>query len=120
MLASVPGTSQAQLAVLKAQIPQQATLKRADAKLTVAMPARREFRPIPGTDLTYAVNTAFEVLRVGGRYYVCYQGAWFVGATPNGPWALADSVPPAIYSIPPSSPLYNVTYVKVYGSTPRR
>jgi hypothetical protein len=31
---------------------------------------------------------------------------------------LAASVPPVIYTIPPSSPLYNVTYVKVYGATP--
>ena len=116
-LASVPGTSQAQLAVLKAQIPQQATLKRADARLTVSYAGTPEFRPIPGTDLAYAVNTAFEVLETGGKYYVCYQGAWFVGATPNGPWTLADSIPPAIHSIPPSSPVYNVSYVNVYGST---
>ena len=116
-LASVPGTSQAQLAVLRAQIPQQATLKRADAKLTVSYAGAPEFRPLPGIDLAYAVNTAFEVLETGGKYYVCYQGAWFVGATPNGPWALADSVPPAVHSIPPSSPVYNVSYVNVYGST---
>jgi hypothetical protein len=113
----VPGTSQAQLAVLRAQIPQQATLKRADAKLTVSYAGAPEFRPLPGIDLAYAVNTAFEVLETGGKYYVCYQGAWFVGATPNGPWALADSVPPAVHSIPPSSPVYNVSYVNVYGST---
>ncbi len=117
VLASVPGTSQAQLAVLKAQIPQQATLKRADAKLTVSFAGTPEFRPIPGTDLAYAVNTAFEVIETGGKYYVCYQGAWFVGATPNGPWALADSVPAAVHSIPPSSPLYNVSYVNIYGAT---
>ena len=116
-LASVPGTSQAQLAVLRAQIPQQATLKRADAKLTVSYAGAPEFRPLPGIDLAYAVNTAFEVLETDGKYYVCYQGAWFVGATPNGPWALADSVPPAVRSIPPSSPVYNVSYVNVYGST---
>ena len=30
------------------------------------------------------------------------QGAWFVGASPTGPWALAESVPAAIYTIPPS------------------
>ena len=29
-----------------------------------------------------------------------------------------DSVPDVIYTIPPSSPLYYVTYAKVYGSTP--
>ncbi|MEJ0015580.1 MAG: hypothetical protein WDN25_03285 [Acetobacteraceae bacterium] len=118
VLASVPGTSQAQLAVLKAQLPQQASLKRADARLTVTYAGMPEFRPIPGTELTYAVNTAFQVIGAGGRFYACYQGAWFVAATPAGPWALADSVPSAIYTIPPSSPVYNVTYVTVYGATP--
>ncbi len=118
VLASVPGTSQAQLAVLQAQIPQQATLKRDDAKLTVSYAGTPDFKPIPGTDLIYAVNTSFEVIGAGGKYYVCYQGAWFVGPSPTGPWTLADGVPPGIHSIPPSSPLYNVTYVNVYGSTP--
>src|SRR5439155_27077899 len=33
-------------------------------------------------------------------------------------WLVADAVPAQIYDIPPSSPLYNVTYVKVYNSTP--
>jgi hypothetical protein len=117
-LASIPGTSQAQLAVLQAQIPQQATLKRADAKIAVTYAGEPQFKPISGTDLTYAVNTTFEVIGIGGRYYVCYQGAWFVGPSPAGPWALADSVPPAVYTIPPGNPLYNVTYVSVNNATP--
>ena len=29
-----------------------------------------------------------------------------------------DTVPPVIYTIPPSSPLHYVTYVQVYGYTP--
>ena len=118
VLASVPGTEQAQLAVLQAQVPRQATLKKASAKLTVTYAGQPQFKPIPGTAMTYAVNTPFEVIETGGRYYVCYQGAWFEGASPLGPWALATSVPQVIYTIPPSSPLYPVTYVKVYGATP--
>jgi hypothetical protein len=118
VLASVPGTSEAQLAIIKAQVPQQATLKRSEAKLTVTYAGQPQFKPIPGTDLIYAVNTSFQVIGSGGKYYVCYQGAWFVGPTPNGPWVLADNIPPAIHSIPPSSPMYNVSYVNVYGATP--
>ena len=38
--------------------------------------------------------------------------------SPNGPWVLAASVPQVIYTIPPTSPMYNVTYVKVYAATP--
>jgi len=43
---------------------------------------------------------------------------WFVASSPAGPWAIATSVPVVIYTIPVSSPLHYVTYVKVYGSTP--
>ena len=118
VLPFVPGTSQAQLAVLQAQVPRQATLKTASAKLTVTYAGEPQFKPIAGTTLQYAVNTPFEVIETGGKYYACYQGAWFIGPSPMGPWVLATSVPQAIYAIPPSSPLYNVTYVKVYAATP--
>ncbi|HSU04077.1 MAG TPA: hypothetical protein VLI93_00755 [Acetobacteraceae bacterium] len=118
VLPSVPGTVQAQQAVLKAQIPTTATLKRDAAKLNVVYSGPPKFAPIPGTSIEYAVNTADQVLKVGEKYYACYQGAWFVSNAPNGPWMLAESVPQVIYSIPPSSPLYNVTYVQVYGVTP--
>ena len=40
---------------------------------------------------------------------------WFVAATPQGPWLVASAVPAAIYTIPPTSPLYYVTYVRIYG-----
>ena len=118
VLHSVPGTSEAELAVLRAQVPQQATLKRGMAKVTVVYAGTPHFKPIPGTSLKYAVNTSYQVIETGGHYYVCYQGAWFVGSLPTGPWVLAAAVPEVIYAIPPSSPMYNVTYVKVYGSTP--
>jgi hypothetical protein len=118
VLAAVPGTQQAQLSVLEAQIPHEASLKRASARLEVTYTGAPEFRPIPGTSLTYAVNTTYQVIGAEGRFYACYQGAWFVAPTPTGPWTLADSIPQAIYSIPPSSPEYNVTYVQVYGATP--
>jgi hypothetical protein len=117
VLSSVPGTSQAELAALHAQVPRQATLKRDSAKLTVVYAGQPRFEPVPGTTLKYAVNTSFEVIETGGAYYVCYQGAWFTGPSPSGPWALAESVPAVIYTIPPNSPLYNVTFVKVYAST---
>jgi hypothetical protein len=117
-LASVPGTVDAELAVLKAQIPVEGTLKRSSA-LNVTYAGKPEFKPIPGTPLTYAVNTSFQVIGFAGKYYACYHGAWFVSASPAGPWVLADSVPKQIYAIPPSSPLYNVTYVTVTGATPQ-
>ncbi|MGO4836144.1 hypothetical protein AB4144_28260, partial [Rhizobiaceae sp. 2RAB30] len=50
------------------------------------------------------------------KYYVLKDGVWFVGDSPNGPFAVATSVPDEIYKIPPSSPVYNATYVRVYDT----
>lgn len=118
VLPSVPGTHEAQEAVLLAQVPQTATVKRSEAKVTVTYAGEPQFKPISGTSMQYAANTSFDVIRVGDLYYVCFQGVWFRSTTPQGPWVVADAVPKQIYTIPPSSPLYHVTYVRVYNSTP--
>ena len=115
VLASVPGTVQAQEAVLQAQIPTTATIQRSAAKLTVVYSGPPHFEPIPGTTILAAVNTNVQVLQVGDAYYACDTGVWFVSPTPTGPWVLADNIPPAIRSIPPTSPYYNLTYVQIYA-----
>jgi hypothetical protein len=51
------------------------------------------------------------VIKVQQRYYLCSQGVWFDSASPAGPWQTTAQVPQVIYTIPPSSPVYNVTYV---------
>jgi len=117
VLASVPGTPQAQEALIQAQIPQKATLSRASAKVDVVYGGTPAFAAIEGTTLFYATNTSFDVIRVGDLYYVCFQGAWFAARSPAGPWLLAADVPEVVYTIPPSSPLYRVTYVRVYDAT---
>src|SRR5262249_19971796 len=118
VLASVPGTPQAKEALLQAQVPTQATLERSATKVEVIYTGEPKFEPIVQTQLMYAVNTTYDVIRVGEKYYLCYRGVWFVAPTPAGAWILADSVPAVIYTIPPGSPLYRVTFVQVYGATP--
>jgi hypothetical protein len=119
VLVSVPGTAQAKEAVIANSIPQTATITRSAAKLNVNYYGTPDFQPIQGTSLTYAVNTATPVIYVPGTaYYSVQNGVWFTSALPSGPWTVATSVPPAIYTIPPSSPMHYVTYVYVYGSTP--
>lgn len=118
VLVSVPGTVQAQEALIQAQIPQQATLDKASAKVEVVYAGEPKFEPIAGTPMAYAVNTSFDVVRVDSSYYACYQGAWFTAPTPSGAWLLAPSVPQVIYTIPPANPLYPCTYVRVYAATP--
>ena len=119
VLVSVPGTPEAEEAVIANSIPQTATVNRREAALTVAYDGAPRFRPIEGTPLYYAVNTPIPVIRIDAHtFYSAQDGVWFVATSPDGPWVVATSVPAVIYSIPPSSPLYYVTFVRVYGSTP--
>jgi hypothetical protein len=99
-------------------VPHKATVTLPGPALTVTYQGAPTFAPIEGTNLKYATNTAFQVVEVNGAFYCCSQGIWFQAPAATGPWKVATSVPPAIYTIPPSSPLYNCTYVTVYGSTP--
>jgi hypothetical protein len=113
ILASVPGTTQAKDAVLIAQIPTVMVLNptTAAAQANVSYTGSPQFAPIEGTTLQYATNTPDKVIQVGDLYYLCLQGVWFMSTTPQGPWTTANTVPQVIYTIPPSSPVYNVTYV---------
>jgi hypothetical protein len=116
--ASVPGTEEALDAVLDAQIPETVVIKRSEAKLTVEYDGKPEFKSIKGTEVDYAVNTATSVIRVKGKYYAVDNGVWFAAPAADGPWVVADSVPPAVQDIPPSSPVNNIKYVYIYDSTP--
>jgi hypothetical protein len=118
VLASVPGTPQAKEALIANSIPQTATITRSEAKLTVQYDGEATFVPIQSTSMSYANNTSAAVIKVSDNNYYCVEaGVWFKASSPQGPWIVADEVPAQIYDIPPNSPLYNVTYVKVYNST---
>ncbi|MBB4042060.1 hypothetical protein GGR34_003745 [Microvirga flocculans] len=116
--ASVPGTSEAAEARLKASIPTTARVEAGSITPTVAYAGDAQFAPIETTDLSHATNTTDTVIQVGQRYFLLQDGVWFASDNPNGPWQLAREVPDAIYAIPPSSPVYNATYVRVYGTEP--
>ena len=118
VLASVPSTPQAQEAVLANDVPQTAAVKRSEAHLETTYDGAPQLEPIAGTNMSYAANSRTPVIQDGDRYYACQDGVWFVAPTPDGPWSVADFVPPEIYSIPPSCPIHYVTYVRVYDSSP--
>jgi len=119
-LVSVPGTPMAQEAVIANSIPQTATIKRAEAKLTVEYVGGPSFVAIPGTSLFYAANTVTPVVMVNANtYYACQDGVWFVSSSSLGPWAVATTVPAVIYTIPTTCPIHYVTYAYVYGCTPQ-
>ncbi|HEY4286616.1 MAG TPA: hypothetical protein VGN00_05910 [Puia sp.] len=120
VLASVPGTIQASDAVMLAQIPTTAIVNKAEveAKVNVSYDGDPAFKPIEKTSMEYATNTQDKVIKVGDLYYLCFQAVWFMSTKPTGPWKTADAVPSVIYTIPPSSPVYNVTYVTQTNATP--
>lgn len=116
VLASVPGTPEAEDAVLLAQIPTEARVKRSEAEAKVKViydGAEPQFEEVKGTTISYAKNTSADVIKVEDKYYLCADAVWFVGATPVGPWKIVTVVPPVIYTIPPAYPVHRVTYVKV-------
>ena len=117
--AAVPGTPQAREAVIANTVPQMATVTRAAAHLEVAYDGSPVFQPIEGTPLQNAVNSPVPVIRVDeASFYALDNGVWFVASSPFGPWTVTSYVPAVIYSIPRTSPLYYVTYVRVYDATP--
>ncbi len=116
---SVAGTPEAADAMLDAQVPQTAAIDRSTAKFEAKYDGDPQFKGISGTKVEYATNTSSQVLRIDGRYYACDNAVWFVSNAATGPWAVADSIPSdEIKKIPPSEPVYNVTHVTVYESTP--
>ena len=120
VLASVPGTTQAREAAIANQIPQTATVQRDVQPSAVAYDGGEpQWKPIDGTPLSYAPNTPAPVIRVDPKsYYMVQNGVWFSATAPPGPFVVATAVPAVIYSIPASSPVHYVTYVRVYSSTP--
>ncbi len=116
--ASVAGTDESKDALLEQSIPQTAAVDRGNAESKVEYDGQPKFEPVESTQMQYAVNTSSSVILAEGAYYWCEQGVWYVSATSNGPWTVCDHIPEVIYTIPPSNPIYNVTYVKVYQSTP--
>ena len=73
-----------------------------------ASTGRRSSSPIPGTSLSYVTNSSVPI--DPGRAERVLRGRAPASGSPRrqltGPWTIATSVPPVIYTIPPSSPIY--------------
>lgn len=115
ILSSVAGTVQAAEAVLEAQVPKTASVKR-DEAFAVSYDGPPRFDSIDGTDMQYAVNTSKSVVFASGKYYCADLGVWYVAGAPEGPWSVATEVAPEIYTIPTTSSVYHLTYVHIFDS----
>lgn len=120
VLPSVAGTPEAHEAAIANTIPQTATVPLKNGpKFTPTFDGPPQYQQIPDTPLTYVANSSVPVIQVNpNSYYAVTAGVWFTAAQLTGPWTIATSVPGVMYSIPPSSPLYYVTYVKIYEASP--
>jgi hypothetical protein len=117
---SVAGTPEAREAAIANTIPQTATVQRDVAPTPVDYDGGPpQWKPVEGTPLSYAFNSRTAVIQVDPKSYLMVQnGVWFSATSPYGSWKVAVTVPAVIYTIPASSPMHYVTYVRVYGSTP--
>ena len=114
----VAGTEEAKDAVLDAQIPQTAAVKRGEVDIEVKYDGEPVYQQVDGTDLVYIQNTGSTVMVSGGLYYLVEEGVWYVSSSRNGPWQVSDHRPEQVDTILPTSPVYNTKYVHVYDSTP--
>ncbi len=120
VLAAVAGTPQAREAVISNSIPQTANVPLANPPTFAPVyDGAPTLASIAGTSLKYVANSPTPVIRVSANaWYALRAGVWFTSTSANGLWLVASSVPAVIYTIPPSSPLYYVTYVQIYDATP--
>ncbi|MFO1477806.1 MAG: autotransporter [Verrucomicrobiota bacterium] len=120
VLASVPGTAQSKQAIIENGIPQTARVDRSGTHMTpLVFDGEPSLKPILDTPLSYVANTMTPVIKIDDHtWYALENGVWFVATALGGPWTVATSVPAIIYSIPPSSPMHFVTYVRIYSYDP--
>jgi len=57
---------------------------------------------IPKNDLTFAVNTNWDVFQHGPtkKFYLRYNDSWLTAAAVAGPWTVAADLPPSFLSLP--------------------
>ena len=121
VLPSVAGTPQAQEAVIANTIPQTATVPLKNGPtFTPNFDGPPQYAPVAGTPLSHVINSSTPVIQVSpNAFYAVEAGVWFTAPRLTGPWTIATSVPAVIYTIPPSSPIHYVTYVRIYEATPQ-
>jgi len=115
-LASVPETPQAELALIASSAPTTATVNRRTATIDLTYNGAPKFKPIEGTKMSYAVNAQLPVIQLDDKFFAVDNAVWFTATMATGPWHVAAEVPEEIYTIPPSSPVYYATFVRVYDA----
>ncbi|WP_413581034.1 hypothetical protein [Bdellovibrio sp. HCB288] len=118
VLVSVPGTPQAKESLITSSIPQTAQVARSLKPKELKCDGAVKWQKISSSSLQYAENCNTPLIMVNPQlYYIVQDGVWFNSSKESGPWEVSIAVPDQIYQIPSSSPLYYVTYVKIYSTS---
>lgn len=124
VLASIPGSAQAQEAAIANTVPQMARVPVDESLPPPALiGAKPQWSKVSGTVGSGSVevlsNCTTPVFRTASNtYWAVEKGVWFTATKLDGPWKVAPWVAPILYTIPPSSPYYYVTFVRIYSATP--
>ena len=114
VLPSVAGTSEANDAIMNAQVPQTAKIDRRTATCNVTYDGAPSFNHIDGTSLMVAENSNITVLKSHHRYFAVDNGVWFTSNSAVGPWSVSTQRPDDVDNIPADNIAYNTRYVNVY------
>ena len=117
VLASISGTPEAEDAIIDAEIPQTAKVKRSDATVKVDYDGDPKFAAIEGCTLQLAANSSLTVIKENStKFFALDNGIWFISTSAKGPWKLADIRPAGLEKISAKSAAYNAKFVYIYAS----
>ena len=88
------------------------------ATLSLNMAGDPVMEPIPGTKLNYVANASVPVIQIDiNNWYAVQNGVWFYATEATGPWTVTSKVPPEIYTITPSVPIYRAIHSRVMSTS---
>jgi len=121
VMTHIAGTQQSRDALLDNSLPRTTAVDPGENTFTPEWDGNPQFETVRGTrSLQYALNTPDSIFKYQHSYYACEDGVWYTSNSPWGGWTVASHVPDIIYDIPASNPHHNVTYVRIYDTTPER
>jgi len=75
-------------------------------------------KPIPGTELNFVANASVPVIQYDiDSWYAVENGVWFWSSRATGPWTVTSDIPPEIYAIPPTVPIYQAIHSRVLAAS---
>jgi hypothetical protein len=88
------------------------------ATLDLNMAGDAVLEPIRGTQLNYVANASVPVIQVDiNNWYAVQNGIWFYSTEVTGPWTVTSRIPPEIYAIPPTVPIYRAIHSRVMSTS---